>query len=83
MTSTDSPVLSRYLRHREAAAVLGVSRTDIPNKVLAGLLVEVDLATAGRRRQPRITRESLDAYCARLEEEGRQRAAWVHSHRRV
>lgn len=64
---SDTRIESRYLSHKDAAAILGLSRTEIRNKVIAGQLVEVDLSSTGIRRKPGITRKSLDEYCDRLE----------------
>ena len=58
---------SRYMSFTEVAHELGVTRNDIRNKVYAGHLVGVDIGTKGSRL--RVTRESFEAYCERIERE--------------
>lgn len=61
----------RYMTLDEVARELVTTRNDIRNKVYAGLLVGVDIATTGSRL--RVTRTSFEEYCDRIEREALQR----------
>lgn len=64
---------SRYMTLREAARELGLkSPGSIRNKIYDGQLVGVNVATRGKS-QLRVTRESFQAYCERIEREAAER----------
>lgn len=64
---------SRYMTLTEVARELGLkSAGSIRNKIYAGDLVGVNVATVGQS-QLRVTRTSFEAYCDRLEREAAQR----------
>lgn len=62
----------RFMHPLEVAHELGVkSRGAVYNLVEAGELVGVTVGPTGRGM--RVTRKSFEAYCDRIEEEGRRR----------
>lgn len=63
---------SRYMTLREVADELGFKSTgSVRNKVYAGDLVGVNVGTTGSAL--RVTRDSFEAYCARIEREATAR----------
>lgn len=74
MTRTDEPEpKSRYMALTEVARELGLKSTgSVRNKIYAGQLVGVNVATLGKS-QLRVTRASFDAYCERIEAEAAKR----------
>lgn len=70
---TTSPPLARYMTMREVANELGLKSTgSVYNKIYAGQLIAVDIATTGKS-QLRVTRESFEDYCRRIEAEAATR----------
>jgi len=70
MTRASEPLphKGRYMTLSEVARELGLkSPGSIRNKIYAGDLVGVNVGTTGSSL--RVTRESFDAYCARIEAE--------------
>lgn len=74
MTQTDEAgPPARYMTLGEVARELGVkSSGTIRNKIYKGELVGVNVATLGKS-QLRVTRESFETYCLRIEAEAAQR----------
>lgn len=71
--NSTAPQPSRYMTLREVANELGLKSTgSVYNKVYDGQLVGVDIATRGKS-QLRVTRESFEAYCRRIEAEAQTR----------
>lgn len=60
---------ARYMKPAEVAVHLGVSRSTVLNKIYDGQLVGVNVATKPGHSQLRVTRESFEAYCDRIEAE--------------
>lgn len=64
---------SRYMTMRQVANELGLKSTgSVYNKIYDGQLVAVDIATRGKS-QLRVTRESFEDYCRRIEAEAATR----------
>lgn len=70
MTRSDEPEpKSRYMSLPEVARQLDLkSPSSVRNKIYAGQLVGVNVATLGKS-QLRVTRASFEAYCERIEAE--------------
>ena len=72
MTRSDEPE-PRYMTLSEVARQLGLkSPGSIRNKIYKGELVGVNVATKGTS-QLRVTRDSFNAYCERIEREATAR----------
>jgi hypothetical protein len=72
-TNSDDDRPSRYMTLGEVARELGLkSPGSIRNKIYAGDLVGVNVATLGQS-QLRVTRASFEAYCDRIEREAERR----------
>lgn len=72
-TSSDPEPKPRYMTLTAVARELGLkSPGSVRNKIYAGQLVGVNVATLGKS-QLRVTRESFEAYCQRIEAEAADR----------